>query len=234
MTSSKQSKKPFYNFEEIFRKISEREITVKEARLLQKHISQNLNEIPLKSFKIVAGIDSAYSDKKVVTAIVFYDVFEKKVIFESYREDVVKFPYIPTLLFLREGPFHVKMIKETNFNADVYLIDAHGKAHPYKAGHASFVGYFSGKPTIGVAKSKLTGSEKWHNNEGDLILKNELIGKVIKVCDRKFYVSVGCNIDLESSVKVFNSCIVGCECYPLAKAHELCTRIAREIKNKNV
>jgi len=232
LTSSRQSKKQFYSFEDIFKKISERKVSVKEARLIQRHISQNLNEVPLEKIEVVAGIDSSYYDKTIITAIVFYDINKKKILFENYSEERVYFPYIPTLLFLREGPFHVKIINETNFKADAYLIDGHGKAHPYKAGLASFVGYFSGKPTIGVAKSRLTGSIIWNNDEGDIILKGELIGKTVKVCNRTFYISVGCNINLESSLKVFKSSIVGCECYPLTKAHELCTKIANQAKNK--
>jgi len=234
LTSSKQSKKQYYDFNKIYQKILNKNFTVKEARELQRFISQNLNEVPLSNFKLVAGIDSSYYKNKIITSIVFYDVSGKKIVYQNYLIDKVNFPYIPTLLFLREGPLHVRIIVETELKADAYLIDGHGKAHPLRAGLASFVGYFSKMPTIGVAKSKLFGSIEWSNNEGNIVAENEIIGKVIKLCNRNLYISVGCNIDLESSVNVFKASIVGCECYPLTKAHELCTKIANDIKEKSI
>jgi deoxyribonuclease V len=216
--------------ENIEERIEEFKCDIKKAREIQTFIASKIKEEKLMDFQTVAALDCSYFSNKIVTAIVIYDVINHKIIEEKVKINTVNFPYIPTLLFLREGPHMVKLIKESKYHADVYLIDGHGKLHPYKAGLACYVGYLIEKPTIGVAKKKLIGNIRWINeNLGDVTHENEILGKVIKVCNKDYYISVGNLIDLDSCIKVFFKCIQNCYLYPLLKAHELATKTAKNL-----
>jgi Deoxyinosine 3''endonuclease (endonuclease V) len=216
--------------EKIDERINEIRYNIKKARQIQAFIASKIKEKAIENFQIVAALDCSYFSNKIVTTIVIYDLINRRIIEERTKILNVNFPYIPTLLFLREGPYMVRMIKETKYSADVYLVDGHGRLHPYKAGLACYVGYLIEKPTIGVAKKKLIGEVKWINeNIGNVIYENEILGKVVKVCNKEYYISVGNLIDLETCIKVFFSCIEGCHPYPLLKAHELATNTAKKL-----
>ncbi len=208
----------------LIRKLKEedlKEISIEKARKIQSFIAKNLIKEEVKDLRIAAGLDSAYSKDLIFTAIVFFDLKEKKIIHEEYRINKVTFPYIPTLLFLREGPSMVKTAENAKSKADVYLVDGHGEAHPYRAGLACFVGYLLNKPTIGVAKKKLFGTLKMLNHEGYLEHEGEEIAKVIEICGKRFFISVGNKITLRLAFEVFKETIVGCEPLPLRRAHIL-------------
>src|SRR5678815_3622858 len=74
----------------------------------------------------------------------------------------VEYPYIRSLLFLREsGPLlNTLRLLRNESDFDILLIDGHGIMHPRKCGLASYVGYSIDKPTIGVAKNLLCGSPR--------------------------------------------------------------------------
>lgn len=220
------------SFEEgLIRKLFTGKITYKEAREIQKFIAKKIVKIDPKEFKIVAGLDSAYVKKQIITAISFYDIQERKVIHEDYTIEKVKYPYIPTLLFLREGPEMVNLARRSKIKADVYLVDGHGEAHPYRAGLACFVGYVLDKPTIGVAKSKLIGKVEWYNNEGVVKDNDEIIAMVLKVCNREYFVSVGQKITLQGAFNIFKKTIEGCISIPLERAHILANTIKNEYED---
>lgn len=93
-----------------------------------------------------------------VAAVLDYDSLE--LLERQTATSTVKFPYIPTLLSFREIPLSIACIKKLRLQPDVLLVDGQGVAHPYGFGFASHLGLALGKPTIGVAKSKLFGEPK--------------------------------------------------------------------------
>lgn len=102
----------------------------------------------------------------------------------------VNFPYIPGYLSYRE----FKFIRQLAFDFDgLLLVDANGYLHPRHIGLASFTGIKLGIPTIGVAKSLLTGRKK-----GQWIYMEE--EKSAFEINRKTIVSAGNRISLQSSV----------------------------------
>ncbi|HLI45729.1 MAG TPA: endonuclease V [Geobacterales bacterium] len=219
---------------ELLQKLYSGKIKYKEAREIQKFISKNLIKVDPRSYKIVAGLDSAYFKKKMITAISFYDIEEKKVLHEEYIIEEVNYPYIPTLLFLREGPNMVKLAKSAKLQADVYLIDGHGEAHPYRAGLACFVGYMLDKPTIGVAKSRLFGKVEWFNGEGVLKDGEEVIALLIRLCNKEFYISVGQRVTLQGALQIFKKTIEGCISVPLERAHILANTIKAQYESSKI
>jgi len=233
--SSKQSKDVLNEYsKEYLENIQKYRINVKEARKIQRYISERIVEKEVNEINLVAGLDCSYYNKKIITSMIFYDIKKKEVVNSEYSINEVYFPYIPTLLFLREGPFMVSLIKKSKIKADVYFIDGHGKAHPFGAGLACYVGYLIDMPTVGIAKRKLFGKVFWKNGEGEIIYNDKKIGYVIKVCDREFYISVGNMITLHSAVEIFKKCIKGCDFIPLLKAHEFANLIRKNYKEYEV
>ncbi len=96
---------------------------------------------------------------------------------------------------------------------DVLVLDGHGIAHPRRMGIATHFGIVMQTPTLGCAKSLLTGKYNEPPMEPgtatDLIHKNELIGKVLrtKKNTKPVFVSPGNLISMEQSLALILQCV---------------------------
>ena len=72
----------------------------------------------------------------------------------------VSFPYIPGLLSFREIPAILAALDTLKTTPDILMVDGQGIAHPKRLGIAAHLGVWVDMPTIGVAKSLLTGHYK--------------------------------------------------------------------------
>lgn len=75
----------------------------------------------------------------------------------SVVERPCRFPYVPGLLSFREGPSILAAFRRLRTRPDLLLFDGHGIAHPRRFGIASHIGLRLDLPSIGCAKSRLTG-----------------------------------------------------------------------------
>jgi deoxyribonuclease V len=141
------------------------------------------------------------------------------------------------LLSFREIPPTVLAIRKLKTHPDVFLVDGQGYAHPYGCGFASHLGLVTGKPTIGVAKSKLFGEAEKSRNKTDVTLlkhKEEIIGAVVKTKSncKPVYVSVGHMISLETAIEIARHCVRDNRIpEPILKAHETANTEKRKINN---
>jgi len=79
---------------------------------------------------------------------------------EYFIKGKIEFPYIPGLLSFREAPLLLKLFKKVSPAPQLVFFDGQGIAHPRRLGLASHMGLLLDCPTIGCAKSRLTGNYK--------------------------------------------------------------------------
>jgi deoxyribonuclease V len=174
--------------------------------MAQKIIAED--KLP-REIKLISGVDVAYLGDIAFGAAAVLDNMSFEVLEVQTVTQKVKFPYVPTLFSFREHPVVVACIKKLKLQPDVFLIDGHGRAHPYGCGSASHLGLVLGKPTVGVAKSMLVGKLKLVCNEVFLDHEGEVVGAVVPTRKgaKPVYVSVGHMVSIETAVRVVKHCI---------------------------
>jgi len=188
------------------------------AASLQRDLSKRIKSIDEPNFepRFLCGMDAAYEGDTAFVAASVWDVANREIIETATFVDSVSTKYVPGFLGFREGPLLVRIVEKIRQKPDVFLVDGQGVAHPRKFGLACHVGLGLDTPTIGVAKSRLYGKaedSKILNTEG------EVIGTILTAPNRKFYVSVGHRISLETASNLVEKSIVNGHPSPLRQAH---------------
>jgi deoxyribonuclease V len=174
-------------------------LTYADAVRLQKNIAKKVvaTKDDFDNISSICGVDIAYSSSNSNTAYcsaVIMDRNMQKLIESVDVQTIVKYPYVPGLLMLREAEpifYTLKLLKNTY---ELLLIDGHGLLHPRKCGLACYIGVTLDKPTIGVAKSRLCGRVR---PDGFVELDGEILGYAIS---KKLYISVGHRLTLKTAI----------------------------------
>ena len=212
------------------------EFSVDRAHATQMRLSKRvIQEDTLPStLRYIGGIDVAYAKGISIGAAVVLN-FSSLSLVESKTSYVeTRFPYVPTFLSFREIPPAFAAICKLNSLPDVFLVDGHGLAHPYRFGFATHLGVTIGVPTIGVAKNRLCGEIELPRKEvwTHLVDKGDTIGAVVttKEGSKPVYVSVGHKVSLERAVEVVAQCTRDYRIpEPIRKAHIIATEGRREL-----
>lgn len=133
----------------------------------------------------------------------------------STVRDIIPFPYIPGLLSFREIPMLIRAWEKLEEKPDLLIADGAGIAHPRRLGIASHLGLVLDVPTIGCAKSVLTGTYEEPANEpgafSDLIdsRTGDVIGAALRTKRnvRPVFVSPGHRITLSEAIAIVSSCV---------------------------
>jgi deoxyribonuclease V len=217
-------------------------LSYSRAREIQAYLACKVEFTRLKkSPKLVAGIDCAFSKdgERIIAAVVVLQPpqFELVEIVSASRK--VTFPYIPGLLSFREAPVCIAAVEKLQKQPDVFMIDGQGIAHPRRLGLAAHLGLFLNQPTIGCAKSRLTGTyEEPPLEKGAYCLlkdkkrkqstQSEIIGAVVRTRTnvKPVFVSVGHKCLLEDAIRVVLDCAVGYRLpEPTRLAHQAVSRL---------
>lgn len=189
------------------------EVTPKEAIKLQKELKGRVSlEKSFNKIEKIAGADVSYYKNKMIAGIVILKFPQLKIIERQSFISPVNFPYIPGLLTFREGPSLLAAFKKIKNEPDIILFDGQGIAHPRRMGIATHLGLFLDKPTIGCAKSKLSGNYKdlgeKKGNYSFLREEKEIIGAVLRTRKKvkPIFVSPGHKIDLHNSIEIVLKC----------------------------
>jgi deoxyribonuclease V len=185
------------------------DVTPKQAVALQRDLATRIDTtVPLPSFRTVAGADISYQRYSPIfyACVVVLKLPELTLVEERTAVLRTKFPYVPGLLSFREGPALLKAFAKLRRRPELVMIDGHGFAHPRRFGIACHIGLSLGLPTVGCAKTRLTGSHAEPpveaGAETPLIDRGETIGAVLRNKNNvtPLYISSGHLIDLRSAV----------------------------------
>lgn len=179
----------------------------------QTLLAGKIRIVPLeKEPRHVAGVDAAFIDGRVISAVCVYKYPEMTLVEEGHCVREARFPYIPGFLSFREGPSIIDALRTLKTSPDCVIFDGQGIAHPRGLGIASCVGVLLDVPAIGCAKSRLIGtfSEPGakRGSWSPLKHKGRTIGAVLRTRDsvKPLFVSPGHRIDLEGSIEVVMAC----------------------------
>ena len=197
------------------------DLSPKEAIALQRQLAGLVERADrLGPIARVAGIDVGYEDGGATTrAAVVVLAFPGLELLEQVVARVpTRFPYVPGLLSFREGPAVLAALARLSAPPDLMLYDGQGIAHPRRLGIASHLGLLLDIPSIGVAKSRLTGTHAEPGpDKGDWVPlldkvdkggKGETIGAVLR--SRRgvapLYISTGHRVSLETAIALVLAC----------------------------
>ncbi|NUY79905.1 endonuclease V [Flavobacterium sp. MAH-1] len=191
-------------------------LTITEATNIQKELRAKINLEPLdKPIKLVAGADVSFNkfSTTVYAGIVVMDFPQMTIRQIALAKDETAFPYVSGYLAFREMPALQKAWEMLNLKPDVLILDGQGITHPRKMGIATHFGILENQPTIGCAKSMLSGKfddlglEKF--SSAPIVIKEELSGYALRTKNavKPIYISPGNMISNEQSLEIVTECV---------------------------
>jgi len=209
------------------------------ARAIQAALAAKVQFCSFKGApRLVAGLDCGFSkDSRRICAVIVVLKFGTFEVAETATATAkVTYPYIPGLLTFREAPVCIKAAKKLKTGPDIFLTDGQGIAHPRRLGLAAHLGLVFDRPTIGCAKSRLTGSfDEVGLQKGDYSLltdKSETIGAVVRTRSnvKPLFVSVGHRCLLQDAIRITLACTVKYRLpEPTRLAHQMVSKLRLEI-----
>jgi deoxyribonuclease V len=221
-----------------------------QAAALQKRLAGKVRFTPLKKPpKLIAGLDCAFSrdGQKIIAVVVVLKPAGFELIETKSAVRNVAFPYIPGLLSFREGPVCIAAVEKLKSKPDLFIVDGQGIAHPRRLGLAAHLGLLLDKPTVGCAKSRLTGTfEEPPPEKGSYsflkdkktimykialnlqVTEHEIIGAVVRTRSnvKPLFVSVGNKCLLDDAIKITLACTTRYRLpEPTRLAHQMVSRL---------
>jgi deoxyribonuclease V len=187
------------------------DLNTSEAIELQRKFSQRVvTHDDFSVIKTVCGVDVGYDKNKSLAsaACVVMNYPSLEVVETVTVTTQVAIRYIPGLLSFREAPALIPALKKLKSEPDIIICDGHGIIHPRRFGLACHLGLLLDTPTIGCAKSGLTGTCKEPGQQRgsyeyvwDL---GEVIGAVVRTKKgvKPVYVSTGHRVSLSSAIDI--------------------------------
>jgi deoxyribonuclease V len=153
------------------------EVSTTRAREIQDELRKHwIGQDRVGKIRTVAGLDAAFvlvesqamkpgvnswkalrSANRAIGCVVLYSYPEMQEIERAYSVLPLHFPYIPGFLSFREIPVLLSALAKLKLMPDLLFCDGQGYAHPRRMGLATHLGIVLDQPTIGCAKSRLTG-----------------------------------------------------------------------------
>ncbi len=218
------------------------DVTFKEAVQIQKELAHRVSlRTPVKIQQrlqapelLIAAADISYNRRSplLFAVVVVMRLGDFEVIERVSHCMKVTFPYVSGFLSFREAPVVIEAFKQLECRPDVLLCDGQGRAHPRRLGLASHLGVLLNLPSIGCAKTRLTGTYREPGAKKGattrLTDREEVIGRVVRTRSgvKPIYVSVGHKIDLDDAVRLVLRC---CPRYripePIRQAHMIVNQV---------
>jgi deoxyribonuclease V len=211
-------------------------LSQQDAIALQRELAKRIVRTDqLGEVHHIAGVDMAINEDNGLAraAIVLLTYPALELVERHVYEEPIRMPYIPGLLSFREAPCVLGAYAKLKQHPDLVMVDGAGIAHPRRIGIASHLGLWLDRPTIGCAKSILTGKYKEADLGEDagswvpLMDKQEVIGAIVRTRTRvnPMVISLGHRISLETSVKYVLACSKG---YRLPEPTRLADKLSKD------
>ena len=167
--------------------------------------------------RLICGLDVSYEDDAAYAAAVVWDIERRTIVEKLANRDKAPVKYFPGLLGFREGPILARISEKVESRVDVFFVDGHGVAHPRRFGLACQFGLAIDRPTVGVAKSLLYGRA-----EDQMVVDpdgHRIATILLSTTGKKFYVSVGHRISLDTASRLVSESLIDGQPVPLRQAH---------------
>jgi deoxyribonuclease V len=191
------------------------DVQAEEAIAIQHRLAERVERAPrLGDVRIIAGVDMSAKDV-ARAAVVLLSYPELETLEIARAEKPLVFPYVPGLLSFREGPAVLAAFERLSRTPDLVFFDGQGIAHPRRLGIGAHIGVLLDLPSIGVAKSILTGrGPEPGPDPGDwapLTHRGEVVGAAVrsKRNVKPLYISIGHRVDLPLAVQWTLACCRG-------------------------
>jgi deoxyribonuclease V len=194
-------------------------VAVKDAsefsvlRQIQTTIAkQVVLEDPASEVASIGAVAQSFDESLVFSSAVVVDTL-MNVIDESASIAKTAMPYMPGLLFFREGPAAIATVEKLRRRPDVLIIHGCGINHPRFAGLASHVGVILNTSTVGVSKKALCGEYVEPAQAGrptPLTFNGKPLGFVLKTvaATKPIFISPGNRISLQGALRIVQHCVV--------------------------
>jgi len=190
-------------------------LSASEAIQLQKKLRERINIQPFKgAIKYIGGADISFNkfESTVYAGIIVLRYADMIPVEKVSVITETKFPYISGLLAFREVPALLMAWDKLQIRPDIMVLDGQGIAHERRSGIATHFGLLTDVPSIGCAKSRLTGTFEEPPNSvfgsSPLLHKSEQVGVVLrtKINCKPIFVSPGHKVSIEQSVDIIKHC----------------------------
>lgn len=200
-----------------------------EAIALQRQLAERVDvRTPLTRCELIAGADISYDrfSDVLFAGVVVLQAPDWEIVERQGVVGTATFPYRTGLLSFREAPVLLEAFARVRAEPDVVMLDGQGLAHPRRLGLACHVGLFLERPTLGCAKSLLTGKFRDLGPRAGAVAplwdRGEVVGEAVRTKNKvkPVFVSAGHRVDLPSAVRVV---LASCRGYrlpePTRQAH---------------
>lgn len=190
-------------------------LTAEEAAIIQQQLaSEVITSDQMEQVQYVAGVDVGFAEENSITraAVAVLSFPDLQLVEQAIAYRPTTFPYIPGFLSFREVPAVLDALAKLSIAPNLILCDGQGIAHPRRFGIACHLGLLIDVPTIGVAKSLLTGKHEELGNERGtwqpLVHRRQTIGAVLRTRPgvKPVYVSSGHRVSLPTAIDYVMRC----------------------------
>ena len=193
--------------------------------------------------QLIAAVDTAYGrgGEMVYAAAVVTTFPEVEEVERSSASARAVFPYVPGLLFFREGPVVVEALAGLKVEPDLIIVHGHGVAHPRRCGMASHIGVLFDVPTIGCCRKLLVGRHRpiatTKGHYQPIVLGDKVLGRAYRSKDgvKPIFVSAAYKCDLDTAQDIVVRNLRGYRLpEPLRLAHLFANKYKRYTEKKTV
>ncbi len=178
-------------------------LDARKAVELQRVLAERVSwEGKVDRLRNVVGLDLAYVGNLGIAVAALLKYPQRTLAEYVVVRGEVNIPYVPGLLAFREAPLMFKAYEKLGVDADLIVVDGHGVTHPRKFGIASHVGVVLDIPSIGAAKTRLSGRVLREEGIDYIEVDGRKGGVVLRRANKTIYLSIGHKVSVSEILRL--------------------------------